>query len=84
MRIDEMRGLIVGGTRGGRQAGTANAARDSGGLRGGGWVVVLGLYLMVYVSWLLWDWIPFDAGLVGHVMLEPINVVAAWCIITKL
>ena len=29
----------------------------------------LGIYLLVYVSWLIWGWIPFDQNLVGQVIL---------------
>jgi two-component system cell cycle response regulator len=42
-----------------------------------GWFVVLGIYLLVYVSWLIWGWIPCNQDLVGHVILLPINAAAA-------
>jgi diguanylate cyclase (GGDEF)-like protein len=72
-----MRRLVVGGTRNGIEAGTGGTARAPGAWPSRGWFVVLGLYLLVYVSWLLWHWIPLDDSLVGHVMLEPINAAAA-------
>jgi two-component system cell cycle response regulator len=77
MKVDELRGLPVGGSTGRCDPGAGATANQSGGWPGRGWFVVLGLYLLVNVSWLLWDWIPLDDGLVGHVMLEPINAVAA-------
>jgi two-component system, cell cycle response regulator len=77
MRIDRTRRLAAAGTRRGRGAGGASGAPASGGWPGRGWFVVLGLYLLVYVSWLLWHWIPVDPSLVGHVMLDPMNAVAA-------
>ncbi len=77
MRIDGMRRLVAAGTWSGPEAGAGSAARASGGWPGRGWFVVLGLYLLVYISWLLWHWIPLDEGLIGHVMLDPIDAVSA-------
>ena len=37
----------------------------------------LGIYLLVYVSWLIWGWIPLGQSLVGEVILLPINAAAA-------
>jgi two-component system, cell cycle response regulator len=51
--------------------------RLSGGWPGRGWFVVLGTFLLVYVSWLIWGWIPFNQNLVGQVILWPINAAAA-------
>jgi two-component system cell cycle response regulator len=81
MRMDGMRRLAVDGVRSGPGAGTGRVVRTPGGWPGRGWFVVLGLYLLVYASWLLWHWIPVDRSLVGHVMVDPINAVAvlmAW------
>jgi two-component system cell cycle response regulator len=51
--------------------------RLSGGWPGRGWFVVLGIYLLAYVSWLIWGWIPLNQDLVGQVILLPINAAAA-------
>jgi two-component system, cell cycle response regulator len=51
--------------------------RRSSGWSGQGWFAVLGIYLLVYVSWLIWGWIPFGQSLVGEVILLPINAAAA-------
>jgi two-component system cell cycle response regulator len=43
-------------------------------------VVCLGGYLLLYLSWQLFHWLPFD-DVVGHVITKPIDVaaaVAAW------
>lgn len=77
MRIDGMRTLVAAGTRSGRNAGPGSPARASGGWPGRGWFVVLDLYLLVYISWLLWHWIPLNGSLVGHLMTDPINGVSA-------
>jgi two-component system cell cycle response regulator len=53
------------------------APRLSGGWPGRGWFVVLGIFLLLYVSWLIWAWIPFNQDLVGQVILLPINAAAA-------
>ena len=37
----------------------------------------LGIYLLVYISWLIWAWIPFNQDLVGHTILLPIDATAA-------
>jgi two-component system, cell cycle response regulator len=49
----------------------------SGGWPGPRWFTILGIYLLVYVSWLTWQWIPFGQNLVGDVILLPINAAAA-------
>ncbi|MEA2493092.1 MAG: hypothetical protein QOJ29_1003 [Thermoleophilaceae bacterium] len=43
---------------------------------GAGWFVVLGGYLLVYISWQLFHWLPSD-GVVGHLISKPIDVAAA-------
>jgi two-component system cell cycle response regulator len=78
MRIAQRRGLALGRSTGRCDTTAGGSANESGGWPSRGWFVVLGLYLMLYVSWLLWHWIPLDEGLVGHAMLEPINAVAAF------
>jgi two-component system, cell cycle response regulator len=77
MRIEGRRRPIAAGTRSGRDAGHGGATRGSGGWPDRRWFVVLGLYLLIYISWLLWHWIPLDESLVGHVMLDPIDAVSA-------
>src|SRR3984957_12047205 len=77
MRLDGMRRVIAAGTRRGPEAGHSSAARASGGWPDRRWLVVLGLYLLVYISWLLWNWIPLNESLVGHLMLDPIDAVSA-------
>jgi two-component system cell cycle response regulator len=70
MTIKTTPALAVAGTRSG-------ATRASGEWPGRAWFVGLGVYLMVYLSWLLWRWIPFDDTLVGSAILQPINGAAA-------
>ena len=53
------------------------ATDPSGGWPGRGWFASLGIYLLVYVSWLIWSWIPLGQSLVGEVILLPINAAAA-------
>ena len=77
MRIDGTWRLFPAGIARGRDARADGAARASGGWPSRGWLVVLGLYLLVYFTWLLWHWIPFNQGLVGHVLLDPMNALAA-------
>jgi two-component system, cell cycle response regulator len=77
MRSDGTRRLVAAAAGSGPEAGTASAARASGEWPSRRWFVVLGLYLLVYISWLLWDWLPLDQSLIGHVMLDPIDAVAA-------
>jgi two-component system cell cycle response regulator len=60
-----------------RDARTRWVPRPSGGWPGPGWFVVLGIFLLLYVSWLIWAWIPFNQDLVGQVILLPINAAAA-------
>jgi two-component system cell cycle response regulator len=43
---------------------------------GAAWFVVLGGYLLFYISWQLFHWLPSD-GVVGHVISKPIDVAAA-------
>jgi two-component system cell cycle response regulator len=76
MRSDRMRRLSGAGTRSRREAGAGHAAR-AGGWPSRRWFVVLGLYLLVYISWLVWRWIPLNGSLAGHVMLDPIDAVSA-------
>jgi two-component system cell cycle response regulator len=47
-----------------------------GGRPGGVWFVALGSYLLVYISWQLLHWLPFDE-VVGHLIEKPIDVAAA-------
>ena len=78
MMIDELGELNAGGTGDGSLPDTGTATRARGGWPGPGWFMVLGLYLTLYASWLLWHWIPLDQTLVGHAMLDPMNAVAAF------
>jgi diguanylate cyclase (GGDEF)-like protein len=77
MRIERMRRLVFAGTTAGREAGTGIAARASGAWPGRGWFVVLGVYLLVYMSSLIWRWIPVDQSLVGQAAMSPLALVAA-------
>jgi two-component system cell cycle response regulator len=52
----------------------------TGGWPGPAWFVALGGYLLVYLSWHLFHWLPFDA-VVGHVITKPVDAAAmfvAW------
>jgi two-component system cell cycle response regulator len=49
---------------------------SSGGRPGAAWFVALGGYLLVYISWQLFHWLPFD-DVVAHVIEKPINATAA-------
>ncbi len=48
----------------------------TGGRSGVAWYVVLGVYLLLYVSWQLFHWLPSDE-VVGHVIEKPIDAAAA-------
>ncbi len=43
---------------------------------GRAWVLVLGSYLLLYISWQLFHWLPFD-GVLDHVMSKPVDAAAA-------
>jgi signal transduction histidine kinase len=64
-------------------AGTpvARAARPAaGGWPARGWFMAVGIYLLVYMSWQLFHWLPSDAT-VGHVITLPMDIgapVVAW------
>jgi signal transduction histidine kinase len=58
------------------RAGATPAVRD--GSPGRAWFAVLGAYLLIYVSWQLWRWIPIDDSVIGHIILKPINAAGAW------
>ena len=63
------------------KARPVHAARFGGGWPDPGWFVVLGIYLLVYITWLIWNWIPLSGTLVGEVSQKPLNVAAvvtAW------
>jgi len=77
MKITRIDRLVMAAAHGDRQARSARAPRLSGGWPGRGWFVVLGVFLLVYVSWLIWAWIPFNQDLVGQVIMLPINAAAA-------
>jgi hypothetical protein len=77
MRIEGTRRLIRVGSRSRRAAGTESAARASGKWPARGWFLAVGAYLLVYISWMLWHWIPLDQSLVAQVILKPINAAAA-------
>ena len=77
MRIEGMRRLVFAGTRAGREARTGTAARASGEWPRRGWFVVLGVYLLVFLSSLVWRWIPVDQSLVGQAAMAPLSLVAA-------
>ncbi len=77
MRIEEMRRLTFAGTRAGREAEAGAPARASGHWPRRRWFVVLGVYLLVYVSSLVWRWIPVDQSLVGQAAMSPLALVAA-------
>ena len=51
--------------------------RASDGWPGRYWFAALGIFVLLYVSWLIWQWIPFGQGLVGDVILLPVNAAAA-------
>jgi two-component system, cell cycle response regulator len=73
-RIDRLAGTVA---RHEREARPRWAPRLSRGWPGRGWFMVLGIFLLLYVSWLIWGWIPFNQDLVGQVILLPINAAAA-------
>jgi two-component system cell cycle response regulator len=56
--------------------GHLNRARVDGRV-GPRLLALTGIYLLAYVSWLIWSWIPFDQNLVGAIILLPINAAAA-------
>jgi two-component system cell cycle response regulator len=41
------------------------------------WLAGLTAYLLFYVSWLAWDWIPVGGTIISQVILQPLNVAAA-------
>jgi two-component system cell cycle response regulator len=41
------------------------------------WLTGLTAYLLFYVSWLAWTWIPVGDKIIGQVILQPLNVAAA-------
>jgi two-component system, cell cycle response regulator len=73
-RIDRLAEAAAGRER---NAQPAPALRLSAGWPGPAWFAFLGIYLLLYVSWLIWSWIPFNQDLVGQVILLPINAAAA-------
>ena len=73
MKITRTARLATAARRREGHARTDWDARASVGWPAPGWFVVLGIYLLVYISWLIWGWIPFGEGLVGEVILLPIN-----------
>jgi diguanylate cyclase (GGDEF)-like protein len=59
---------------------TRTSTAASNGRQGAAWFVGLGGYLLVYISWQLFHWLPFDE-VVGHVIEKPIDaavVLVAW------
>jgi two-component system cell cycle response regulator len=72
-----MRRLVFTRTTAGPEAGAGTKTLASGGWPGRGWFVVLGVYLLVYISWLVWRWIPIDQKLIGLAFVDPLNLVAA-------
>jgi two-component system cell cycle response regulator len=72
MKITRIDRLVTAAARRDRQA-----PAGSGGWPAQGWFAALGIYLAVYVSWLIWGWIPFGQTLVGQVIMDPINAAAA-------
>jgi diguanylate cyclase (GGDEF)-like protein len=52
------------------------SAPASGGRPGAAWFVILGGYLLVYISWQLFHWLPYDE-VVGHVITKPVDAGAA-------
>ena len=73
-RINRLVGLAFGRERDALRHG---ATASSGGWPAPGWFAALGIYLLVYVSWLIWGWIPFGQKSVGEVILLPIYAAAA-------
>ena len=57
-------------------AASSSAAPAPSGWPGRSWFVVLGGYLLLYVSWQLFHWLPFD-DLVGHVITKPVDAGSA-------
>jgi two-component system cell cycle response regulator len=76
MKVTHIDRLIRGATQREREAPPRPAPLSSEWPRRG-WFVGLGFYLLVYVSWLIWGWIPCNQVLVGHLILLPINAAAA-------
>ena len=52
---------------------TRRSTAASSGRQGTAWFVGLRGYLLVYISWQLFHWLPFDE-VVGHVIEKPIDV----------
>jgi two-component system cell cycle response regulator len=77
MKLTRINTLVRSAPRREGQARPDWRTRRSSGWPGPGWFAVLGIYLLVYVSWLIWGWIPFGQSLVGEVILLPINAAAA-------
>ena len=77
MKITPSGTSVSSALRRGGEARPEWATGPSGGWPGRGWFAILGIFLMVYVSWLIWRWIPFSQSLVGEVILLPINAAAA-------
>jgi two-component system cell cycle response regulator len=64
----------------GGQLVARTSTQPSSGRPGRAWFVALGGYLLVYISWQLFHWLPFDE-VVSHVISKPIDVAAplvAW------
>src|ERR1700728_3864991 len=64
-------------TRRARQVLPFRMPRVSDGWPGRYWFAALGIFVLLYVSWLIWQWIPFGQNLVGEVILLPVNATAA-------
>jgi two-component system, cell cycle response regulator len=57
--------------------GPVTKTRAAGGWPSRRWFVALGVYLLVYISWLVWRWIPVSEKQIGLVFVDPLNLVAA-------
>jgi two-component system cell cycle response regulator len=58
------------------QLAASSSTPTVSGRPGAAWFVVLGGYLLVYISWQLFHWLP-SHDVVGHVISKPIDIAAA-------
>jgi two-component system, cell cycle response regulator len=77
MKITRTNRVVADVPRRDREARPGWRGRRSSGWPGRSWFVVLGIFLLVYVTWLIWGWLPSDHTAVGDTILLPINAAAA-------
>jgi two-component system cell cycle response regulator len=77
MKATRIHTVVTSAPRRDGEARPSLSAYGSSGWPAPGWFAILGVFLLVYVSWLIWRWIPFGQSLVGEVILLPINGAAA-------